>query len=75
MKTHNAENERIKRRYLAYLKEAMRHSEPTLDVVAKSLARFEAYTKYKDFKAFNYQQAVAFKNHLAEQKGRAQARN
>lgn len=69
MKTHNAENERIKRRYLAYLKEAMRHSEPTLDVVAKSLARFEVYTKYKDFKAFHYQQAVAFKNYLAEQKG------
>ncbi|MEN0038411.1 MAG: tyrosine-type recombinase/integrase [Cellvibrio sp.] len=69
MKAHNAENERIKRRYLAYLKEAMRHSEPTLDVVTKSLARFEAYTKYKDFKAFHYQQAVAFKNYLAEQKG------
>ena len=69
MKTHSAENERIKRRYLAYLKEAMRQSEPTLDSVAKALARFEEYTKYKDFKAFHYQQAVAFKNHLAEQKG------
>lgn len=69
MKTHSAENERIKRRYLAYLKEAMRQSEPTLDGVAKALARFEEYTKYKDFKAFHYQQAVAFKNHLAEQKG------
>jgi site-specific recombinase XerD len=68
MKTYNAENERIKRRYFAYLKEAMRHSEQTLDAVAKSFARFEDYTKYKDFKAFHYQQAVGFKNHLAEQK-------
>lgn len=71
MKTHNAENERIKRRYFAYLKEAMRQSEQTLDAIAKSLARFEDYTKYKDFKAFHYQQAVAFKGHLAEQKSEA----
>ncbi|HEY8940601.1 MAG TPA: tyrosine-type recombinase/integrase [Cellvibrio sp.] len=69
MKPHNPENERIKRRYFAYLKEAMRQSEQTLDGVAKSLARFEDYTKVKDFKAFHYQQAVAFKNHLAEQNG------
>jgi integrase len=68
MKTHNAENERIKRRYFAYLKEAMRQSEQTLDAVAKSLARFEDYTRHKDFKAFHHQQAVAFKGHLAEQK-------
>ena len=68
MKTHNAENERIKRRYFAYLKEAKRQSEPTLDAVAKSLARFEEYTIYKDFKAFHFQQAVAFKNNLTSQK-------
>lgn len=68
MKTHNAENERVKRRYLAYLKEAKRQSEPTLDGVAKSLARFEEYTKFKDFKAFRPQQAMALKSHLAEQR-------
>ena len=38
MTTHNAGNERIKRRYFAYLKEAKRHSEPTVDAVAKALA-------------------------------------
>jgi integrase/recombinase XerD len=59
MKTHSAENERIKRQ-----------SEPTVDAVAKSLARFEEYNKAKDFKLFNHQQAVAFKNHLAEQNGK-----
>ncbi len=69
MKTHSADNERIKRRYFAYLKEARRQSEPTVDAVAKSLARFEEHTKRRDFKAFHYQQAVAFKNHLAEQQG------
>jgi len=69
MTKHNTENERIKRKYFAYLKEAMRNSEATVDAAAKALSRFEAHTKYKDFKAFHYEQAIAFKNHLAEQKG------
>ena len=69
MTKHNAENERIKRKYFAYLKEAMRNSEPTVDTAAKALARFEGHTKHKDFKAFHYEQAIAFKKHLAEQKG------
>ena len=68
MTKHNAENERIKRKYFAYLKEAKRHSEPTVDAAAKALARFEEYTRHKDFKAFHFEQAVAFKKHLAEQK-------
>ena len=50
MTTHNADNERIKRRYFAYLKEAKRHSEPTVDAVAKALARFEADTRHRDFR-------------------------
>ena len=69
MTKHNAENERIKRKYFAYLKEAMRNSEPTVDAAAKALARFEGHTKHKDFKAFHNEQAIAFKKHLAEQKG------
>jgi site-specific recombinase XerD len=69
MKKHNPSNERIKRKYLAFLKEAKRHSEPTVDAAAKALSRFEAYTRYRDFKAFHIQQAVAFKKHLAQQKG------
>ena len=69
MKKHNPANERIKRKYFAFLKEAKRHSEPTVDAAAKALSRFEAYTRYRDFKAFHFEQAVAFKKHLAEQKG------
>ena len=68
MTTHSAANERIKRRYFAYLKEAKRHSEPTVDAVAKALARFEADIKHRDFKKFHSQQAIAFKRRLAEQK-------
>lgn len=69
MTNHNPNNERIKRAYFTYLKEAKRHSEATVDAVAKALDRFESYNKRRDFKAFHYQQAVAFKNHLSEQKG------
>ncbi|MFZ0663958.1 MAG: tyrosine-type recombinase/integrase [Acidobacteriaceae bacterium] len=69
MTKHNPENERIKRRYFAYLKEAKRHSEPTVDAAAKALSRFEEYTRHRPFKAFHVQQAVAFKRHLAEQTG------
>jgi len=68
MTTHSANNERIKRRYLFLLKEAKRQSEPTVDAMAKALNRFEVYTKYRDFRAFHYEQAIAFKNHLAEQR-------
>ncbi len=69
MTKHSPENERIKRKYFAYLKEAEGRSEPTVDAAAKSLSRFEEYTRYKDFKRFHYEQATAFKRHLAEQTG------
>jgi integrase len=67
MKTNNAENERIKRAYFIYLREAKRRSEPSIDAVAKALSRFEVYTRFKSFKAFRIEQAVAFKDHLAKQ--------
>lgn len=64
---HNAENERIKRKYFIFLKEAKRQNESSVDAVAKAVSRFEAYTQYRDFKAFHFEQAVGFKNHLAKQ--------
>ncbi len=67
MKTHNPENERLKRQYFVYLKEAKRYSESSLDGTAKALHRFETYMKFRDLKAFHFQQAIAFKNHLAKQ--------
>jgi integrase/recombinase XerD len=65
MHKHNAANERIKREYLTYLKEARRQSEASVDAVAAALARFEVYTGCRDFKAFHHQQAVAFKQWLS----------
>jgi len=67
MKTHNPENERIKRAYFTYLAEAQGFSEPTLDAVAKAINRFETYTKFRDFKAFHIEQAKGFKASLANQ--------
>ena len=69
MTKHNAENERIKRRYFAYLNEARGHVAQTVDAAAKALSRFEEDTRYRDFKAFHVQQAIAFKRHLVEQTG------
>jgi integrase len=62
---HNAENERLKRKYFAYLKEAKRYSESSLDEVAKALHRFETYTKFRDFRKFHIEQPIAFKRYLA----------
>ena len=61
----NAANERIKRDYFRYLREADGRDEATIDGVAKSLARFEETTRAKDFKRFHREQAVAFKVKLA----------
>jgi integrase len=69
MTSYNAANERLKRQYLAYLADAQGLSEQTTDAVAKAIARFEAYTRYKDFKAFHIEQAKAFKRDLADQRG------
>lgn len=64
MPKHNAQNTRIKREYFDYLKEAMRRDEASIDAVAKSLARFEAATGFKDFRKFHREQAKAFKRKL-----------
>lgn len=61
---------RLKHRYFAYLREAKRLSETSIDIIAAALHRFEAYTKHREFKAFHYQQAVGFKRHLADQVSR-----
>ncbi|WP_395697104.1 hypothetical protein [Methylocella sp.] len=62
----NPENERQKRAYFAFLREAHGRDEATIDRVAASLARFEASTKARDFGRFHREQAVAFKARLLE---------
>jgi integrase len=64
---HNPENERIKRAYFIYLKEARRLGEHSIDCAAAALAKFEDYTKYREFKRFHIQQAIGFKHKLTEE--------
>lgn len=62
----NPANERIKRAYFIYLREARRLSNASVDEVAKALARFESATGSRDFGKFHREQAVAFKRKLDE---------
>ncbi len=70
MTQFNPKNERIKRDYFRYLKEADQKAEATIDGVRKAIARFEIYTGFKDLATFNKEQAIAFKKSLA--RGRTQ---
>lgn len=67
MANYNASNERIKRQYFGFFRDAQGQSVASVDAVAAALHRFEEHTRYRDFKAFHYEQAVAFKRWLAEQ--------
>lgn len=66
MRKHHPKNERIKRRYLAYLEEAKRMSEKTTDQVAAAIAMFELSTGYKDFALFRIEQARKFKRDMVD---------
>lgn len=61
----NEENERIKRHYLQFLREAKRNDMATVDKAAEAILRFERSTGFKPFKRFHIDQAIAFKNKLA----------
>ena len=67
MRKATAPNERIKREYFIYLKEAKGRTEASIDAVAKALSRFETYTRCRDFKLFHIEQAKGFKAYLAKQ--------
>ncbi len=64
----NSENERIKRKYFTYLKEAKGLSDKTIIQIKKSLSRFEEFTQFKDFKSFSSKSASEFKRHFANSK-------
>jgi integrase len=68
MTKHNPHNERVKRSYFLYLREAKGLSEVSIDQVAKALSRFETYTGGRPFKAFHIEQARAFKQNFAGQR-------
>ena len=66
MRKHHPKNERVKRRYFAYLEEAKRMATSSVDQVAAAISLFEASTRYRDFAAFHIEQARRFKRELGE---------
>ncbi len=62
----NPNNERIKRAYFEYQKEANKKSMPTIDNIRKSITRYEVYTNYQGFETFNKHKAIAFKKALTQ---------
>jgi len=71
---HSPENERIKRKYFIYMKEARRQDDSSIDSIAKALNRFEVYGKFRDFRAFHFEHAVGFKKYLAKQQNQQTGR-
>ena len=67
MTKFNAKNERTKRRYLQYLKNAKGNGDAGVDGTMQAIHRFEVYTRFRDFDKFDTRQAIAFKDHLAKQ--------
>ncbi len=57
-------NERLKRAYFEYLKEADRKAQSTIDGARKAISRFEDFTGYADFREFNKDHATSFKRQL-----------
>ena len=64
MAQFNAENERMKRKYLGWQKEAEGKDEKTLDQIAASLRDFEFAIGFKSFKAFHIDWARRYKAYL-----------
>ena len=67
MKTHHAGNERVKRTYFNWLRNAKGRNEASVDAAAAAIHRFESYTQFRDFRTFHTEQAVAFKRRIREQ--------
>lgn len=64
MRKINEENERIKRRYLQFLKAAKRKDPSTVLKAAEGILRFEASTNYASFKRFRIEQAIKFQDRM-----------
>ncbi|MGI9350158.1 MAG: site-specific integrase [Rhizobiaceae bacterium] len=68
MRKINEENERIKRKFLLYKREADGKDAATIAKIASALLRFEKSINYKSFKSFNHEQVASFKRKLTREK-------
>lgn len=68
----NVENEKIKRSYFEWLKEADGKCDNTVRAATRAIQVYEDFTKHDSFKCFNKDQAVSFKKWLREKEYRGQ---
>ena len=66
----NPHNERLKRRYFDYLREAQGLSPKTIEIARLSLAKFDDFTDCKAYQRFNVTDAKAFKHKQLEGNGK-----
>lgn len=68
MVKYNAENERIKRKYLEWEREANGKSDSTVTNIQHHLYQYEQYTGLKNFRCFSKDDAIGFKKDLLRRK-------
>lgn len=66
MSRRREDNERIKRDYVIYLKEAKGQDEKSIDKTLAAILRFEESTSFKPFRQFHIDQARKFKTALTK---------
>src|ERR1700722_9493923 len=66
----NPRNDRAKRDYLVWLKEARQRAQATIEQARHDIDRLEAYIGFKDFGTFNKDQAIGFKQDLLNSTGK-----
>ena len=62
----NPRNERIKREYFEFLRQADQKAETTVRSIERALIRFEEHTGFADFASFNRSQAIDFRASVAK---------
>ena len=68
MNGNNLENEKTKREFVNYLKEVEGASETTIDSYIRAVNRYEECSNFQDFRKFNKNSAIIFKNHIRDLK-------
>lgn len=68
MVKYNAVNERTKRQYLEWEREAKGKAESTINNMRDAIYRFEEHTKFKNFKHITKQDILSFKKQLKQAK-------
>ena len=66
----NIKNERVKRRFFTWLKEANGCCDSTVNSIEKAILLYEDFTKQADFTTFNPDRAIKFKKSLIEREYR-----